>query len=186
MEKEIQNIDLNKATTKNPIPPKLLEMSCNTLHNLFNDCLTTGNFPANLKLADITLIFKKKVPLNKENYRPVSVLPSISTFFEKLMQKQINGYINNFLCPYFCGYRKVFSTQVALLSLTEKWKKVLDYEGLGGAVLIDLSKAFDVINHDLLIAKLHANGFDKSSLKLLFSDLKNRWQRRKIKQNFSS
>ena len=102
------------------------------------------------------------------------------------MQKQINGYINNFLSPYFCGYRKDFSTQVALLSLTEKWKKVLDYEGLGGAVLMDLSKAFDVINHDLLTAKLHAYGFDKNSLKLLFSYLSNRWQRRKIKQNFSS
>ena len=88
MEKEIQNIDLNKATTKNPIPPKLLEMSCNTLHNLFNECLTTGNFPANLKLTDITPIFKKKDPLNKENYRPVSVLPSISNFLKNLCKNK--------------------------------------------------------------------------------------------------
>ena len=82
MEKEIQNIDLKKATTKNTIPPKTLKTSCKTsaeiLHNLFNECLITGNFPDNLKLADITPVFKKKDPLNKENYRPVSVLPSIS------------------------------------------------------------------------------------------------------------
>ena len=65
-------------------------------------------------------------------------------------------------------------------------KKALDNKGLGGAVLMDLSKAFDTINHDLLIAKLDAYGFDKSSLKHLFSYLNNRWHRAKINQNFSS
>ena len=91
MEKEIQNIDLEKATTKNTIPPKLLKISCDTsaatLRNLFNECLIKGNFCDNLKLADVTSVFKKKDPLNKENCRPVSVLPSISKIFEKLMQK---------------------------------------------------------------------------------------------------
>ena len=85
-------------------------------------------------------------------------LPSISKFFENLIQKQINGYINNFLSPYLCGYRKGFSTQLALLSLTEKWKKVLDNKGIRGAVLMDLSRVFGTINHDLLIAKLHSYG----------------------------
>ena len=88
-EKEIQNIDLKKVTTKNTIPPKILKVSCNTsaktLRNLFNECLITGNFPDNLKLADIIPVFKKKDRLNKENYRPVSVLHSISKIFEKLM-----------------------------------------------------------------------------------------------------
>ena len=85
------------------------------------------------------------------------------------MQKQINDYISNFLYTYLCGYRKGFSTQLALLSLIKKWKKALDNKGFGGAVLMDLSKAFDTINHDLLIAKLHAYGFDKNSLTLLLS-----------------
>ena len=79
------------------------------------------------------------------------------------MQKQINGYINNFLSPYLCAYRKGFSTQLELLSLTEKWKKALNNEGFGRAVLMDLSNAFDTITHDLLIAKLHAYGFNESS-----------------------
>ena len=112
-----ENIDLRKATTKNTIPPKILKISCNTsvetLYNLFNECLKTGNFPDNLKLVDITPVFKKKDPLNKENYRPVSVLPNISKIFKKLMQKQINVYINNFLSPYLCDYRKGFSAQLA-------------------------------------------------------------------------
>ena len=86
MEKEIQNIDLKKATNKNTIPPIILKISCNTspetLQNLFNECLITDNFPDNLKLADITPVFKKKDPLNKENYRLFNVLPSISKIFE--------------------------------------------------------------------------------------------------------
>ena len=96
-----------------------MKISCNTsaeiLRNLFDECLITGNFHDNLKLADIIPVFKKGSPLNKENCRPVSVVPSISKIFEQLMQKQINGYINKFLSPYLCGYRKGFSTQLALL-----------------------------------------------------------------------
>ena len=56
------------------------------------------------------------------------------------MQKQINDYISNFLSPYLCGYRKGFITQLALLSLIEKWKKALDNKGFGGAVLMDLTQ----------------------------------------------
>ena len=62
------------------------------------------------------------------------------------------------------GYKKAFSTQEALLSLIEKWKKVLDRKGYGGAVPMDLSKAFDTINCDLFLAKLHAYGFTKKRL----------------------
>ena len=99
--------------------------------------LKTGNFPENLKLADITPVFKKKNPLHKGiNYRPDSVLPSISKVFEKLIQKQISGYISNYLSPYLCGYRKGFSSQQALPSLIENWKKVSDRKGFGGAVLM--------------------------------------------------
>ena len=70
--------------------------------------------------------------------------------------------------------------------LIEKWKIVLDSKGYGDAVLMDLSKAFDTINHDLLIAKLHAYGFSKESLKLIKSYLSNRWQRTKVNLSFSS
>ena len=90
------------------------------------------------------------------------------------MQRPINGYVDNFLSLYLIGYTKGFSTQLALLSSIEKWKKVLDIKSFGGAVLMDLFKAFDTINHDFLTAKLLAYIFDKSSLKLLFSYLNNR------------
>ena len=63
-----------------------------------------------------------------------------------------------------CAYRKGFSTQKALLSLIERWKNTYDQNGYGGGILMDLSKAFDIINHDLLIARLGAYGFDTESL----------------------
>ena len=114
------------------------------------------------------------------------LLPAVSNVFEKIMHDQISHYMNSYLTPYLCGYRKRFSTQQALLSLIEKWKIVLDSKGYGGAVLMDLSKAFDTINHDLLIAKLHAYGFSKESLKLIKSYLSNRWQRTKVNLSFIS
>ena len=85
-----------------------------------------------------------------------------------------------------CGYRKGFSTQQGLLSLIERLKNTLDQNGYGGAILMDLSKAFDTINHDLLIAKLGAYGFGTESLKLIRSYLTNRFQKTKVNTSFSS
>ena len=76
-------------------------------------------------------------------------------------------HVEEYPLPYLCGYRKGFSTQQGLLSLLERWKKVLDKKGYGGAVLMDLSKAFDTLSHDLLIAKLHVYGFSEESLQLI-------------------
>ena len=76
-----------------------------------------------MKLADVTPAFKKKKPLDKTNCIPVSVLPTISKIFDKLMEKQLNLYIKNHLSPYLCGYREGYSTQQALLALIESWKK---------------------------------------------------------------
>ena len=132
------------------------------------------------------LFFFQNNPLSKENYRPVSVLPIISKVFEKLMQNQINLHIKSFLSSYLCGYRKSFNSQHALISLIERWRKSLDNKGYEGAVLMDLSKAFDTLNHDLLIAKLHAYGFDIKTLKLLHSYLTIRWQRTKVNSGFST
>ena len=136
--------------------------------------------------ADVTPVYKKKDPTLAENYMPVNVLPSVSKVFERIIQNQIKNCVDEILSPYLCGYRKGFSTQSALLSLIEKWRKALDNKGYAGVVLMDLSKAFDTINHELLIAKLHAYGFDKNALKLIFSYISDRWQRTKINLSFSS
>ena len=102
------------------------------------------------------------------------------------MQKQISDYIGKFLSQFLCGYKKGFSTQYALLTLTERWKFCLDKQGFAGALLMDLSKAFDTINHELLITKLHAYGFSTDVLEVLLKYLQNRWQGVKINTTFSS
>ena len=176
--KEIKKINPNKATTFNTIPFKMLIKTSNSsaefVHKISNESVETGGYPDNLKLADITPVFKKKDPLNKINYRPVSVLPSVSKIFEKLLQHQLVNYIENYLSPHLYGYRKGYSSQQALISLIENWKKSLDKKEYDGAVLMYLSKAFDTTKHDLLLAKLHAYGFSKKSLKLIHNYLRNR------------
>ena len=113
------------------------------------------------------------------------LLPVVSKIFERIMQKQINDFIISFLSPYLCGYRKGFNTQHALLTLVENWRKSLDNKGFGGAILMDLSKAFDALNHDLLIAELHAYDFQHDTLKLLHSYPK-QWHRTKVGMSLSS
>ena len=81
------------------------------MQKLFNEILKTGNFPDKLKFADITPVFSKNDPLEKENYRPVSVLPVVSKIFERTMQKQVTLFTKKLLSPYLDGYRKGFSTQ---------------------------------------------------------------------------
>ena len=76
---------------------------------------------------------------------------------------------NKYLSQNLCGYRKSFSTQTALTMLPEKWKKILGDIGYVGAILMDLSKSFNTINHELLIAKLHAYGFSTEGLTLLLA-----------------
>ena len=109
----------------------------------------------------------------------------MSKVSERLMHRQVSEYIDKHLSPFLCGYRKGFNTQTALLSLLEKWKSTLDKKGFAGAVLMDLSKAFDTINHELLIAKLNAYGFSEPSLKLIYNYLKDRLQHIKINSTFS-
>ena len=115
-----------------------------------------SSFPTELKVADVSPVFKKDDPLKTKNYRPVSVLPAVSKISERLVHKQMSLHVDRFMSPYICSYQKGFSTRLALISLLENWKIVLDRKGYAGALLMDLSKAFDTLNHDLLIAKLHA------------------------------
>ena len=96
------------------------------------------------------------------------------------MQKQINDFIEKHLSPYQCGYRKGFNSQYALLVMIERWKMSLDKGGFAAGILMDLCKAFDTINHQLLIAKLHDYGFTKNALQLILDNLTGRWHATKI------
>ena len=95
-------------------------------------------------------------------------------------------FIETFLSKWLCGYRKGYNAQYALTAMIERLKKCLDGDGgMYGAILMDLSKAFDTINHELLIAKLNAYGFSDSALQIVQSYLSDRWQRTKVNSSFS-
>ena len=187
--REINFLKPNKANTSNSIPVKNLkgniDITGDSLHRIINNDIINSNFPDNLKLAEISPLQDGDI-MNKSKYRPISILPSISKVYERIMERQISSFIEKNLYVYMCGYRKGFSTQFALLKFMEKWKKSVDNHGYTGAIITDLSKAFDTINHELLIAKLHSYGFDSSALSMINGYLKNRWHKTKINASYSS
>ena len=87
---------------------------------IINNGISNSCFDGGLKLADLTPVHKADETTNKENYRNISLLPVVSKIFEKLMQTQISLYMEIFLSPFLCGYRKGYSAQHALLSMLEK------------------------------------------------------------------
>ena len=103
-----------------------------------------------------------------------------------MLYDQILDFFNDIFSKYQCGFRKNYSTQYALLLMIEKWRESVDSGNVFGALLTDLSKAFDCLPHDLILAKLHAYGFDEMSLKLMHDYLSGRQQRTKIENTYSS
>ena len=150
MKTQIENLDINKAGTFSNISAKQLkeveEIIVGPLMEIWSkEIIENKKFPSKLKYADITPIFQKLECVTKENYRPVSILPVVSKVFERIMQNQMRVYVEKYLSPFLCGFRKGYNTQYALTAMIEKWKKHLDNNGFAGAILMDLSKAFDTL-----------------------------------------
>ena len=137
-------------------------------------------FPKHLTLADIPLLHEKGKRDIRGNYRPISILPNVTIIFKKCIFTQMSQFFNSVFSKYQCGFQKSFSVRQCLLVMPEKWKKSVDNGKAFGALLTNLSKAFDCLDHELLIAKLNAYGFNLPSLKLIHDYLSNRTQRTKI------
>ena len=105
-------------------------------------------------------LYKKTNRNKKEIYRTVSIIYVISKIFERFLYDLIYPNIDNKLPRHQIGYRKGYSSQHSLFVMFENWKKNLDKGGKCGALFVDLSKVFDCLQHDLLLAKLNAYGFD--------------------------
>ena len=123
---------------------------------------------------------------NPSNYRPVCILFNIPKIYERCIYDQIQLFFDSLLSKYQCRFRRDYSTRHCLITLIENWKKSVDNDGARGVLLIDLSKPFDDLPHELLIAKLDTYCFGKSSLKLIHSYLSNRKQRVKLNGKYSS
>ena len=137
----IEGLPSNKATA-GEIPIKTLKESGFTFEYLtscVNEAISSGTFPDFLKLPNIVPVHKKKDPIDKCNYRPVSTLPLLSKVFQKIIYDQLYIYKNKFLNELPCGFRKAYSTQHALFKLLQAWQKDLDNSGFIGTILMDLS-----------------------------------------------
>ena len=167
--KEIKKLNLNKAVQDSDIPVKILKENADFfadyIYLQFNEAVDSSKFADFFKSADISAAFKQGSQNKKENYRLINILPLISKIFEKIICRQLSNHFDNILSKFQCGFRKGYSPQHCLLLMIDKWKKAVDNHKVFGAVLTDLSKAFDCICHDLLIAKLNAYGLSLPALK---------------------
>ena len=116
----------------------------------------------------------------------MSILPTISKIFEKLLCKQVTFFIDLLPSNFHCGFRKGFGTQDCLFAMLEHWKSDDDKKQVFGAFLTDLLKAFDYLSHKIIIAILNVYGFSLSALKLIHNYLSKRPQRTKINQSYST
>ena len=154
------------------------------LTHIFNLSLSSGIFPDSLKIARVIPIYKKDDPAQIINYRPISLLPSISKILEKIAYKRLYSFlnINNILIPNQYGFRKNYSTDYAILKLIDEITDSLSKRN----IFMDLSKAFDTIDHNILIQKLKAYGVRGKALSWFEDYLRNRRQFVSFKSKTSS
>lgn len=148
------------------------------LTHLINIVIQKSSFPDCLKIARVTPLFKKGNKSDPTNYRPISILPALSKILEKCLSIQIQNYLelNNILSPKQFGFRKGKSTTGAINCLMEFLYTNFDQSKITQGVFLDFSKAFDTINHEILIAKLFYYNFTSMSSNLIQSYLQNRFQ----------
>ena len=166
---------------------KLIKLSANVvdkyLTSIINLDILQSYFSDGAKNALVRPIDNNKDKQNMENYRPVSILNGFSKFYEGFINDSMLPIVQTFLSNFISAYRKHCSANPVLISLIENWKKNLENNEIVGAVSLDLSKAFNCIPHDLLIAKMEPSGFSENFLTFLYSYLKRRKQFTNIKMS---
>ena len=182
LKSSINSIDATKATGLDGLTPKIIKLSVDiispSLLEIINMSLLTGSFPDSLKLAKLHPIYKGGTKCDPANYRPISILPVVSKLIEKHVTKHLFGYLNKYdlLQKSQSGFRKHHSCNTALIKPVDSWLKSIDNGELVGAIFFDLRKAFDVVDHNLLLKKLSMYKFDNVTLNWTKSYLSNRKQ----------
>ena len=158
------------------------------LSNIINLSLQKGIFPDKLKLTKVIPIYKANDPSLFTNYRPISLLSNFSKFFEKVMHNRITEFAEQYNILYRCqfGFRKNYSTSHALIHLINRISTAIDQRETTVGVFLDLSKAFDTLDHEILFAKLEHYGIRNVALQWIKSYFSNRRQFVQINQTCSS
>jgi len=157
---------------------KCIDCIAEPLSLIFNSCLSEGLFPDSLKTAKVCPVFKSGSKMEFTNYRPISVLASFSKLLEKVIATRLLSFIDkhNILSHSQYGFRKNHSSYMALMSLFDKVSEAVDKNEFCVGIFIDLSKAFDTLDHNILTKKLDVYGIRGSANLILKSYLSNRQQ----------
>ena len=140
-----------------------------SIASLINKSIETAKFPSHLKVAKVFLIYKNGTKSDPSNYRPISILPTISKLFEKHINKHLMGFLNKYslLHENQSGFRPDHSCQTALIKLVDQWMTCIDKSDIVGTLFLDFRKAFHLVDHEILLNKLSTYEFKASALKLL-------------------
>ena len=176
--KSLKSMALGVDQINSFVVKALLPRISSVLVDIINASFEQRVFPDRWKKAVVTPIPKVSMPMSPSDFRPISLLPCLSKIIEKLANIQIVAYIteHSFLDPNQSAYKKNHSTQTALLKLCEDIYDIIDDSEITLLILLDFSKAFDTVNHKLLIAKLEILGFEKCTLDWILSYLSGRSQ----------
>jgi len=191
IEEIISKLDTSKSVGPNSIPNQLIQSISKSisipLSNMFNSSFQNGICPDFLKISSVIPIYKKDSKLKVSNYRPISLLSNINKILEKLMFNQLYSFLEekNCIYKYQFGFRQKHSTNHALLSMTQQIRDIIDKGNLAIGVFVDFQKAFDTVNHNILLRKLEHYGIRGLANKWFSSYLTNRKQNVKI-GNFTS
>ena len=181
VEAEISQLNSGKATGPFSIPIKILKLISSIvsqpLSMIFNASFTTGLVPSDFKIANVIPVYKKDSQLSLSNYRPISLLSVFNKLLEKLMAARLWKFLdkNNIIFDKQFGFRNNHSTDFALLSIVDKIQKAIDEKNYSCGIFLDFSKAFDTVNHDILLKKLEyygIRGLSKSWFKSYLEDRK--------------
>ena len=190
---ELKNLNENKSEGLDLIPARLVKQSatylCQPLTHIINLIIKSGVIPNELKVAKILPFYKNKGDkLLCSNYRPISILPVYSKILEKIICKQLNEHLNlhKILSVSQFGFQQKKGAQDALFKFSDQSFKALNDSLVILGIFIDFSKAFDTINHNILLQKLRDYNFDSHSISLIQNYLTNRTQHVIIENSISN
>ena len=131
---------------------------------VFNQSLLQGIFPENFKVSKVTPIAKGGEEMDPYNYRPISTLSALTQIFEKLICKQLVNYLEKhaILYEFQFGFRKGHSTSQAIAEIADNLRNAIDNNLYSCGVFLDFSKAFDTVNHTILLKKMNGTGYGVS------------------------
>ena len=187
----LSNLNVNKSTGLDNIGPRILKMSTDIIAQsllfIVNRSITSGKFPSVWKEAKVKPLYKADSKEDVNNYRPISILHTLSKLIEKWVGSQFSQFLNDFqlLHKSQSGFRAKHSTESALILMIDSWLKAINEGHKVGCVLVDFRKAFDLVDHQILLKKLQCYKCNDSCLSWFESYLFNRTQCVSLNNNLS-